>query len=181
MGKKEKRSAEYGEEGIEEPSSKKKIKLETSKLDETAESVPTEGRLADLPFDEKLKFVSTIAEPMASRKMAKKLFKLIKKASKHKTYLRSGLKDVQLRIRRGETGIVIFAGDVTPIEIMCHLPAVCEEKNIQYVYVPLRQDIAAAMGVNRPCLMVMVRHNEDYDELYKECEAAIKGLELPIK
>ena len=27
------------------------------------------------------------------------------------------MKDVQARIRKGETGIVIFAGDVTPIEV----------------------------------------------------------------
>ena len=65
------------------------------------------------------------------------LYKCIKKASKHKTYVRNGLKDVQARIRKGEKGIVIFAGDVTPIEVMCHLPAVCEEKNLvifQLVY-----------------------------------------------
>jgi len=49
---------------------------------------------------------------------------------KQKTYVRNGLKDVQARIRKGEKGIVVFAGDVTPIEVMCHLPAVCEEKNL---------------------------------------------------
>ena len=31
--------------------------------------------------------------------------------------VRNGLKDVQARIRKGETGIVVFAGDVTPIEV----------------------------------------------------------------
>ena len=58
------------------------------------------------------------------------LYKCIKKGMKHKTYVRNGLKDVQARIRKGEKGIVVFAGDVTPIEVMCHLPAVCEEKSL---------------------------------------------------
>ena len=58
------------------------------------------------------------------------LYKCIKKGMKQKTYVRNGLKDVQARIRKGERGIVVFAGDVTPIEVMCHLPAVCEEKNL---------------------------------------------------
>jgi len=49
---------------------------------------------------------------------------------KHKTYVRNGLKDVQARLRKGERGLVVFAGDVTPVEVMCHLPAVCEEKNL---------------------------------------------------
>jgi H/ACA ribonucleoprotein complex subunit 2 len=43
---------------------------------------------------------------------------VIKKGSKHKTFVRNGLKDVQARIRKGETGIVVFAGDVTPIEVI---------------------------------------------------------------
>ena len=35
-------------------------------------------------YEEKLKFVSCIAKPMASKKLTKKLYKLIKKGSKHK-------------------------------------------------------------------------------------------------
>ena len=46
---------------------------------------------------------------------------------------------MQSRIRKGERGIVVFAGDVTPVDVMCHLPAVCEEKDIPYVYTPSRQ------------------------------------------
>ena len=79
-------------------------------------------------YEEKLKFVSCIAKPMANKKLTKKLYKLIKKGSKHKGLVRNGLKDVQARIRKGETGLVIFAGDVTPVDVMCHMPAVCEEK-----------------------------------------------------
>ncbi|KAI1278428.1 H/ACA ribonucleoprotein complex subunit 2-like protein [Halotydeus destructor] len=173
--KKEKR--DHDDSMTEEPS-KKKSKSEIK--DEADESTILEpgsvGDLALLPYNDKLQYVSIIANPMVGKKLAKKLFKLIKKASQQKTYLRSGLRDVQMRIRKGETGLVIFAGDVTPIEVMCHLPAVCEEKNLPYGYVPLRADISAAMGVKRPCLMTLVRHHADYDELYKECEAELKAL-----
>merc|ERR1712150_28841 len=131
-------------------------------------------------YEEKLKFVSCIAKPMASKKLTKKLYKLIKKGSKHKGFVRNGLKDVQARIRKGETGLVIFAGDVTPIEVMCHMPAVCEEKGLPYVYTPSRQDLGTAMGVKRGCPMMMVREHEDYKELYDEVEAEIKALPPPI-
>jgi len=131
-------------------------------------------------YEEKLRFVSVIAKPMASKKLAKKVYKVIKKGSKHKGFVRNGLKDVQARIRKGETGLVIFAGDVTPIEVMCHMPAVCEEKGLPYVYTPSRQDLGTAMGVKRGCLMMMVREHEDYKELYDEVEAEIKALPPPI-
>lgn len=169
--KKEKRSAEDDDDVVPE----KKMKTEESDQQEQQVS------LTELPYDDKLVYCSIIAKPMANRKLAKRLFKLMKKAYKKKTYLRIGLKDVQMRIRKGETGLAVFAGDVTPIEVMCHLPAVCEEKEIPYVYVPLRADISTAIGIKRPALMVLIRHNEDYGDLYAECESELKQLPLPIQ
>jgi len=134
----------------------------------------------ELSYEEKLKFVSVIANPMATKKQAGRIYKLIKKASKQKTYLRNGLKEVQGKIRKGERGIVIFAGDVSPVEIMCHLPAVCEEKEMPYIYTPSRMDIGAAMGVKRGTMTVMIRENNEYKELYDKVFEDLKKNPLPI-
>lgn len=134
----------------------------------------------ELSYEEKLNYINSIAKPMASKKLAKKIYKCIKKASKHKTYLRNGLKDVQKHIRKGERGIVVFAGDVFPIEIMCHLPVVCEDKDIPYCYTPSRQDIGTAMGVKRGSLMVLIKEHAEYKDLYDEVEAAMKTLAAPL-
>ncbi|XP_050734498.1 H/ACA ribonucleoprotein complex subunit 2-like protein [Eriocheir sinensis] len=125
-----------------------------------------EEKDGEVTYEEKLNYVSIIAKPMASKKLAGRIYKLIKKASKHKTFLRDGLKDVQSRLKKGETGIVIFAGNVSPIEVMCHLPAICEEKAIPYIYTPSREDLGAAMGTKRGSLVVMVRENGEYQEAY---------------
>merc|ERR1712110_1367255 len=117
----------------------------------------TNGDTTDeISYEDRLNFVSVIAKPMASKKLAKKLYKVIKKGMKHKTFVRNGLKDVQSRIRKGERGIVVFAGDVTPVDVMCHLPAVCEEKEIPYVFTPSRSLLGQAMGVKRGSLMVFI-------------------------
>lgn len=131
-------------------------------------------------YEDKLEHCSIIAKPMASRKLTKKIYKLIKKSTGHKNYIRNGLKLVQKQLRLGEKGIVIFAGDISPIEIMCHLPAVCEEKEIPYCYTPCRKDIGAAMGANRGCIMVLVKEHEDYKELYDEIQSEIKVLGHPL-
>lgn len=126
-------------------------------------------------------FVNAISKPMASRKLTKKVYKLIKKASKERTKnIINGLKDVQTRIRKGERGITIFAGDVYPIDIMCHLPAVCEEKDIMYCFTPSRQDLGVAMGVKRGSIALMIRENSDYQELYDELKAELKNLPHPF-
>lgn len=126
-------------------------------------------------------YVNKISKPMASKKLAKKIYKLIKKASKERTKnVINGLKDVQTRIRKGERGITIFAGDVYPVDIVCHLPAVCEEKDIAYCYTPSRQDLGIAMGVKRGSIVLMIRENADYQDLYDEVKGELKTLPTPF-
>jgi ribosomal protein L7Ae-like RNA K-turn-binding protein len=54
--------------------------------------------------------VNPIAAPLVGRKLAKKIYKLLKVAKDGKDNLRSGLADVQKGFRKEETGIVVMAG-----------------------------------------------------------------------
>ncbi|XP_054707380.1 H/ACA ribonucleoprotein complex subunit 2-like protein [Uloborus diversus] len=160
---------------------KSKKATSENEMDESMDaSLAADVEAPRLSYEEQLQNVSVIATPMAPKKLAKRLYKLIKKASEQKTFLRHGLKDVQASIRKGETGICVFAGDVTPIEVMCHMPAVCEEKNIPYVYTPSRNDLGAAMGVKRSCLMVLIREHPDFKDLYDECISRIQPLTISM-
>ncbi|XP_050449641.1 H/ACA ribonucleoprotein complex subunit 2-like protein isoform X1 [Cataglyphis hispanica] len=149
---------------------------------EVDESIVKEENIdaPEISYEEKLQLVNAIAKPIAPKKLTKKIYKCIKKASKHKTYLRNGLKDVQKHLRKGETGLVVFAGDVYPIEIMCHLPVVCEDKNIPYCFTPSRLDIGTAMGVKRGSLMVLIKEHPDYKDLYDEVKNAMITLSTPL-
>lgn len=93
-------------------------------------------------------------------------------------HLLIGLKDVQRGIRRGVRGIVLLAGDVMPIEIMCHLPGVCEEAGIAYVYVPSRVDLGAALGLKRSCITVLIKSNENYEDKFNTLEEMFKCLSV---
>lgn len=147
---------------------------------ETDDSMKMEGDGVEISYEDKLKYINQIAKPMASKKLCKKIYKCIKKASKQKTYLRNGLKDVQKYLRKGEEGLVVFAGDVFPVEIMCHLPIVCEDKNIPYCYTPSRQDLGAAMGVKRGSLMVLIKEHAEYKDLYDELKTTLVTLSTPL-
>lgn len=74
----------------------------------------------------------------------------------------------------------MFAGDITPIDIMCHLPAVCEEKGIPYVYTPSRKDLGAAMGVKRGTVAILIRQHQEYEELFNELKEEINLLPIPL-
>ncbi|XP_033102923.1 H/ACA ribonucleoprotein complex subunit 2-like protein [Anneissia japonica] len=130
-------------------------------------------------YNELSENVSCIAQPLASEKLAKKLYKAIKKASKKKM-VRRGVKEIQKFVRKGERGFVVFAGDITPIEVMCHLPCVCEENKIPYAYVPSKHDLGSATGIKRPTCCIMVKPHEDYQDAYDKCHSTLKALPLPI-
>lgn len=63
---------------------------------------------------------------------------------------------------------------------MCHLPIVCEDKNIPYCFIPSRLDLGAAMGVKRGSLMVIIKEHPSYKELYDEIKAAMMTLSAPL-
>lgn len=132
------------------------------------------GEMEPMTYEEKLAFVSPIAKPMASKKFTKKLYKLIKKATKHQGCVLAGLKLVQSKIRRGETGLVVLAGDVQPIDIFSHIPAVCEEKGLPYIWTPSRRDLATANGKKRMLIVCLVKEHDDYKDLMAECAQIIE-------
>jgi H/ACA ribonucleoprotein complex subunit 2 len=107
-------------------------------------------------------FVSPIAEPLASDKMNKKLIKLIKKSMKDKLVHR-GVKETVKAVRKGTKGLVIIAADISPIDVLSHLPILCEDKNVAYIYVKSRAEIGEACKTKRPtsCVLVSVPNEKE--------------------
>lgn len=103
-------------------------KIKTEKVDASEEVDTSVVVKEEDSYEDKVRNASAIAQPMASKKLTKKVHKLIEKgrtgsglqqfvvarsnailcfvfvASKQKNFLRNGLKDVQIRLRKGETG-----------------------------------------------------------------------------
>ena len=121
-------------------------------------------------------FVSPIADPMASDKLTKKLLKLIKRGMKDKVVKR-GVKETVKAVRKGHKGVVIIAADISPIDVLSHLPLLCEDKNVPYMYVRSRAEIGEACKTKRPTSCVMIakpdkKEAETY-EYYSECREKI--------
>ncbi|MEK6982880.1 MAG: 50S ribosomal protein L7Ae [Candidatus Micrarchaeota archaeon] len=61
--------------------------------------------------------------------------------------VKKGVNETTKAIERKTAQLVIIAEDVTPEEIVVHLPMLCEEKTIPFVYVPTRKELGAAIGI----------------------------------
>ena len=83
--------------------------VETMDLDETTASEVGPSTDKDV-YANLCSFVNPIAQPLANRKLAKKLYKLVQKAAADKKTIRQGVADVLKAMRKKEKGIVILAG-----------------------------------------------------------------------
>ncbi len=63
--------------------------------------------------------------------------------------IRKGTNEVTKAVERGNAKLVIIGGDVEPPEVVMHIPMICEEKNIPYIFTP-KADIGDAVGINVP-------------------------------
>ncbi|NWR82628.1 NHP2 protein, partial [Furnarius figulus] len=133
----------------------------------------------ELSYREQLEFLNPIAQPLASRKLTRKLYKCIRKATKLKQ-VRRGVKEVQKFINKGEKGIVVLAGDILPIDVYCHIPIMCEDRSLPYAYIPSKSDLGAMAGSKRPTCVIMIKPHEEYQEAYQECQEEVLALPLPL-
>ncbi len=58
-----------------------------------------------------------------------------------------GANEVTKQVERGAAKLVVMAEDVSPPEILAHVPLLCEEKGIAYAYVPSKAELGAATGL----------------------------------
>lgn len=63
--------------------------------------------------------------------------------------VKTGANEVTKLLNRGNAQFVILALDCEPIEIIAHLPIICEDKNVSYIYVASKGVLKKAVGIDR--------------------------------
>ncbi|KAL2016002.1 hypothetical protein VTK56DRAFT_4448 [Thermocarpiscus australiensis] len=107
------------------------------------------------------------ALPLADEKTHKKIYKLIKKGAKLKSIHR-GVKECEKAIKKcppktaasGATetpGLVVIAGDISPMDVIMHFPILCEEHGVPYLFVRSRADLGVAACTKRATSVVMLK------------------------
>nr|POE80828.1 h/aca ribonucleoprotein complex subunit 2 [Quercus suber] len=143
------------------------------------------------------------ANPLCDEKSQKKVLKGVKKAAKSKA-LRRGVKECVKSIRKSPLasphttastlppGIVVLAADISPMDVISHIPVLCEDHGIPYVYVPSRAELGAAGNTKRPTSVVMIGRGvgkgveeekkseweESYGDLFKVASKLGEGVKV---
>merc|ERR1719482_772466 len=103
--------------------------------------------------------VNPKAYPLADAELAVKILDLVQQACNYKQ-LKKGANEATKTLNRGISEFIVLAADAEPLEILLHLPLLCEDKNVPYVFVPSKIALGRACGVSRPVIACSVTSNE---------------------
>jgi large subunit ribosomal protein L7Ae len=90
--------------------------------------------------------------------------------------VRKGTNETTKAIERAQAKLVIIAEDVDPPEVVAHLPLLCEERKIPYIYLPSKEKIGNAAGIDVPAASVCITKEGEATALIKEITTRIEQI-----
>ncbi|MEK6950928.1 MAG: 50S ribosomal protein L7Ae [Nanoarchaeota archaeon] len=70
--------------------------------------------------------------------------------------IRKGANETTKAIEKGQAKLVVYADDVSPKEVVMHLPLLCQDKNVPCRSVARKEDLGAAAGLAVPTAAVAI-------------------------
>ena len=92
--------------------------------------------------------------------------------------VRKGTNEATKAIERGISKLIVIAEDVEPPEVVAHLPLICEEQNAAYAFVPDKQELGKALGIDVTSAAAAILDAGDAQHIIDEVVASmakIKG------
>lgn len=103
--------------------------------------------------------VNPRAYPLADPSLTTQILDLVQQSANYKQ-VKKGANESTKCLNRGIAEFVVMAADAEPIEILLHIPLLCEDKNIPYVFVRSKQALGRACGVSRAVVAATITINE---------------------
>jgi large subunit ribosomal protein L7Ae len=91
--------------------------------------------------------------------------------------VRKGTNETTKAVERGTAKLVVIAEDVDPPEVVAHLPLICDERKIPYVFVPNKQKLGNSVGLDVYAAAACITELGEAASLIKEIATRIKHLD----
>jgi len=115
------------------------------------------------------------AWPPADEPLTNSILDLVQQAGQYKQ-LKKGANEATKTLNRGVAEFIVLTADTEPLEILLHLPLLCEEKNVPYVFIPSKAALGRACNVSRPVIAASVTTSEA-----RELQSQIRNIKLAIE
>jgi U4/U6 small nuclear ribonucleoprotein SNU13 len=133
----------------------KKEKKEKKKEKKEEKEVKEEKEQNDSEPEEEKEEVDKRIFPLASKSIQKDIFNTITRCAQLKK-IKKGANEATKTLNRGISELIVIAADAKPLEIVLHLPLLCEDKNVSYVFVESQKLLGRACGVSRPVIAASI-------------------------
>lgn len=101
------------------------------------------------------KTTSFSALPLCDKKFTSKLLEALNQANRYKQ-LKKGINETVKMINKDQIECVIMAANADPLELLAHIPTICEERSIPYCFVEDSGVLGRACGIKRPVICCCV-------------------------
>lgn len=108
--------------------------------------------------------------------LAEKAYEALKKARETGGKIKKGTNETTKAVERGLAKLVLIAEDVDPPEIVAHLPLLCDEKKIPYIYVPSKKRLGEAAGIEVAAASAAIIEPGGAKELVEEIIRAVNEI-----
>ncbi len=99
--------------------------------------------------------------------LVKKVYEAVEKA-RDSGKVKKGTNETTKAVERGEAKLVVMATDVSPEEILAHMPYLCDEKGVPYAYVPSKEELGRAAGLEVAAASVAIVEEGDAKAIVEE-------------
>ena len=90
--------------------------------------------------------------------------------------VKKGTNEATKAIERGVSKLIIIAEDVEPPEVVAHLPILCEERGAAYAFVPNKQELGKALGIEVTSAAAAILDSGDAQHIIDEVVASIEKI-----
>ena len=87
--------------------------------------------------------------------------------------VKRGTNEATKAIERGISKLIIIAEDVEPPEVVAHLPILCEEQGTAYAFVPSKQELGKALGIEVTSAAAAILDSGDAQHIIDEVVSSI--------
>ncbi|NHI91713.1 MAG: 50S ribosomal protein L7ae [Candidatus Lokiarchaeota archaeon] len=92
--------------------------------------------------------------------------------------IRKGTNETTKAIEKGKALLVVIAEDVEPPEVVAHLPILCKEKKVPYLYLPNKKQLGRAVGIEVSSAAIAVIEAGNAEKEIKGVSDKLKTLGL---
>ena len=90
--------------------------------------------------------------------------------------VRKGTNEATKAIERGTSKLIIIAEDVDPPEVVAHLPILCEEQGAAYAFVPSKQELGKALGIDITSAAAAILDSGDAQHIIDQVVSSISKI-----